>query len=139
MVNPLDRWPARLAEILELFEDEIRRHLATSQPPLNPRHLAAGIVTRFVTEHGGSNTYIPKGDALNRLLRNMRIYAEHDGSVDGPNGIRALGRRHGLSEIATWSVIKSERALRCAQRDADTQLARSAPTCEPSTRLRPTP
>lgn len=111
------RWPSQMRELIEIFESEISAvfpQIATR----DARVAAARMVIRLTDEYGGSHPYIPKGDAIRRVMRNLEIWASHDGSVDGENGIHALSKRHGVTEVHVWSILREQRALHCAERDA---------------------
>lgn len=104
------RWPAQLVGMTDLVLDEVQAILPRLDPP-EARRLAYRIVARFSREYGGDHLYVPKPDALVRVLRDLALWAEHDGTVDGPKGINALARRHGLSSIRVWSILKAQREL----------------------------
>lgn len=104
---PPERWPERLATLTDLVTDA----LAGSVGAAEARRLGCAVVTRLAREFGGSMWYVPKVDALERTLRNLEIWAAHDGTVDGPRGIRALARHYRLSDQQVWAVLRSERAL----------------------------
>ena len=110
-----DAWPQRLAEMVDVLIDEIAR----AEPTIGPastRALAVRLIVRQCAEYGGGNWYWHKIDVLRRALRNLQIWAEHDGTVHGPNGIRALARRYAqspdspLSDNAIWKILRRERA-----------------------------
>lgn len=110
LAEDLGRWPTQLAEMTEIIQDELARAL----PDLSPaeaRRTACRQVCRFIGEYGGTRPYIPKHDAIRRALRDLSIWSEHDGTVDGEHGIRALGAKHGLSEVAVWAVLRQQRKL----------------------------
>ena len=104
------RWPTQLVALTDLMLDEINAY----DPHLDPlwaRRLAYRLVVRLSTEYGGDHWYIPKKDALERLLRDLWLWAEHDGTVDGPRGITALARQCSLSAIRIWAILKAQRQL----------------------------
>ena len=105
-----ERWPERFADLVDLILDEID-HQALRLSPAQARALACGIVIRLSRDYGGSLWYVPKPDALERITRNLCIWAEHDGTVDGPHGIRAMARRYRLSDQQVWTILRVERAL----------------------------
>lgn len=102
------RWPAQLAEMTDILQDELAQALP-DLPPRLIRQAACRQMCRLAVEFGGTNTYIPKGDAIARVLRNLALWGEFDGTVDGPRGVRALARQHGLSEISVWRVLSEQR------------------------------
>jgi Mor family transcriptional regulator len=100
--NCLSRVEGTLHDMAETAADElIRRHVDQHQA----RSLAAGIVTRWAKDYGGAMFYLPRGDSLERLARNLEICRLHDGTVKGPQGINALAQRYGLTEIHIWRVL----------------------------------
>ena len=105
-----EQWPDRIAEMVDWCVDECQRS-GLLPAPADRRELAVRIVTRLCDEIGGSQHYWPKSDAIRRALRDTRIWAEHDGTRDGPRGISALARRHGLSENQVWNILRAQRAL----------------------------
>jgi Mor family transcriptional regulator len=104
-----DAWPERLVELTDLLADE----LAHSQPGLadaTVRAVAVRLVTRLARELGGASWYWPKPDAIARTLRDLAIWAEHDGTRGDGRGIRGLARRYQLSEVAVWAILRAQRA-----------------------------
>ena len=105
-----ERWPRQMAEITDLLVDELEK----STPPLEPpaaRRLAGRLMARLATEFGGSSLYLPKADALERTLRDARLWAEFDGTVDGPGGVHVLARREGLTTIHVYRILAVQRGL----------------------------
>lgn len=105
---PPDLWPERIAALVDLVLDEIQQ-VDARLPPALARHLASRTVVRLIREHGGTMWYIPQPGSLERVLRNLTIWAEHDGTTDGPHGVRALARRYRLSDASVWAILKVER------------------------------
>jgi Mor family transcriptional regulator len=105
-----DRWPRQLADLTDLVTDEIKAAEILDDPGAT-RRLACAIVTRICREYGGGSLYVPKTDAIERALRNLEIWAAHDGTTEGPRGIRALAKRYGMSANAIWDILRQERAL----------------------------
>lgn len=118
LAEDLGRWPTQLAEMTEIIQDELARALP-ELPDEVIRRAACRQICRFIGEYGGTRPYIPKDDAIRRALRDLSIWGEHDGTVDGPHGIRALGRKHNLSEVAVWSVLREQRKLHVKRVQAD--------------------
>ena len=105
-----ERWPDRIAEMVDWVVDEAARS-GLMPAPADRRTLAVRVVTRICAEIGGAQYYWPKTDAIRRALRDATIWAEHDGTRDGPRGITALSRRHHLSEVQVWAILRAQRAL----------------------------
>lgn len=101
-----ERMGVILAELAELVADELLRARPGTERA-EARRLGARIAARLCLEVGG--TYLPRGQALERAVLHITIWSEHDNTVDGPNGIRALARRHGITEPSVWRIIRRER------------------------------
>jgi len=108
-VSGQERWPRQLSEMTDLVADAIRG--GVDLDPAAVRMVACLVVTRLCTEYGGSAFYVPKSDAIHRAIRDLEIWAAHDGTVDGANGIRALARRYAMSANAIWDILRAQRAL----------------------------
>lgn len=109
-IDDADRWPRQLAALT----DSCLAALTQTLPDLEParaRQAAVALIERITGEYGGTQWYVPKTDALDRARRNLALWAEHDGTVDGPRGIRALARRHALTEVAVWGILREQRRL----------------------------
>jgi Mor family transcriptional regulator len=115
------RWPEQLAELMDLVAEV----LAGVQQPLphQARHDAACIVRRLAESYGGSSFYWPKPDSLERVLRDMTIWADFDGTVHGRRGIAALAKRHALSEMRIHQILTRERTLHRARVQLSLPLA----------------
>ena len=113
-VDDADRWPRQLA----VLTDCCLATLTKTLPDLDParaRQVAFALIERITSHYGGSTWYIPKSDAIDRARRNLALWAEYDGTVDGPRGIRALARRHHLTEVAVWGILREQRQLHLAR------------------------
>lgn len=109
-----ERWPARLAEITDWLAEETAR-ACPDLAPAAVRGLAVRLTTRLAVEVGGQQWYWPQAAAIERILRDQEVWAAHDGTVDGPNGIVALARRYKVSANHIWEVLRRERALHRAR------------------------
>lgn len=112
-----DRVPELDVEMVDHAVDAIAK-AAPSLTRADARRLGAVVVGRICSEIGGTRLYLPKGDAIERTLRDQRIYSEFDGTTDGPNGIRALARRHSMTDANIWRIIKRERTQRKRPKEA---------------------
>jgi Mor family transcriptional regulator len=116
-------WPRQMGEITETLAEELTRELG----PAHARRLAGRLMARIAREFGGSTLYIPKCDALDRLLRNAAMWADWDGSVDGPRGVRAIAKRERISMVHAYRVLAFHRALHAREVQAD--LFAVTPVC----------
>lgn len=109
-----DQWTGRLEEMADILADETAR-TCPELPADTVRRLAVRLTMRQCQEYGGTSWYWLKVDFLERIMRNMLIYSEHDGTANGKNGIKALARRYRVSSKTIWAVIRQERARRQAK------------------------
>ena len=100
------RWERGMAEIAETIIGELHR-LGIA----NARQVGCQVAMSLCRERGESYWYLPRGAGLSRALRDLAMWHEHDGTVSGANGIEALARRHGLTEISVWRILAQQRAL----------------------------
>lgn len=116
-------WPRELADLTDYLADELTHalpgHPAPAPDPAAARALAGRLVARLGREYGGTTLYLPKGLALERSLRDLRIWSDYDGTVDGPHGIEALARREGLSTIYVYRVLATQREAQRRKRQPD--------------------
>lgn len=108
LASDASRWPRQMAEWTDLLADELEQG-RSGLAPTAARALAARLVARMAREFGGGSVYIPKADALERGLRDLRIWADFDGTVAGPGGIETLARREGLSIHCVYRVLAAQR------------------------------
>lgn len=66
--------------------------------------MAAGQMDRISLDNGGSNFYLPKGIGYRGSARDRCIVAEYNG-----RNKRALGRKHGLSDMRIDQIINNHR------------------------------
>lgn len=95
-----------MADVADTIIAELNR-----QGIANAHHVGCQVAISLCQERGGSYWYIPRGEGLTRALRDMAIWHEHDGTVTGANGIEALAKRNGLTEISVWRILARQRAL----------------------------
>ena len=122
---PPDRWPAQLAEMTDFVVSELEAAAVGDHPGCR-RALAHRIVARILAEYGGTCWYIPKTDSIARALRDQSIWAGWSrGSLD----VRAMARKHDLSENQIYKIVRAQMALhiRSVQLDLFGQAAGSNP------------
>lgn len=112
-----EQWEQAMAEIAE-FSGAALREAGLAAP--EARRLGCAVAIRLCRELGGARYYWPRGVALDRAVRDLAIYAAHDGTVHGPRGLVALAREHGMTEVHVRRIVNR-------QRDLHRQAARSAP------------
>lgn len=81
--------------------------------------LACLIVDRMTAVLGGGNFYIPKNDVLRQMRRNLALWREFDGTVNGKHGIRALAEQYEITEMHVYRIVKSQRAANITNHQPD--------------------
>lgn len=104
------RVPALMADWTDILADELVKGNGTTDPQA-ARRLAMRLVARVCREYGGTYTYIPKGDALDRAIRDAQIWADYDGTANGPRGVAALARRENVSAVHIYRILEQQRTL----------------------------
>lgn len=112
------RWPRQMAEITDVLEDELTR-LDRPLEPIAARRLACRLMARISRDCGGTWMYLPKGDALERVLRDAWMWSEYDGTTDGPGGVNTLAKKVGMTAIAVYRILAKQRALHRKSIQAD--------------------
>lgn len=112
-------WEKKAALLADAILDEL---LAGALPADRASRLAVRLTLRLCRDLGGTRYYWPKGGAVERAARDMAIWAEHDGTVDGPHGIRALSRNHGLSDMHIWRILSRQRELHRRKFQSDSMI-----------------
>lgn len=99
------RWRGKAIEVVDILADELARGpLAASDA--NLRLEAVRLVARLAHHFGPTNLYLFSPRHLERELRDLRIRAEHDGTVDGLRGIDALSRQYCLSPAQIYAILR---------------------------------
>jgi Mor family transcriptional regulator len=101
-----ERWEKTMADIADVLVDELRQAGIDGACSLG-RKLAFALSQAL----GGTQIYLPRGDAIRRASRDLGIWLEYDGTVMGPDGSVALARRYNLSEIYIYRIIARQRGL----------------------------
>lgn len=104
MTERTSRAESLLAEMASIAKAELSGHGIA-----NAGELAGKVVAAIARHLGGTQTYLPKGAALDRLTRDTAIRISHDGTRDSANGILSLAKRHGLSELTIYRILASGR------------------------------
>ncbi len=105
-----NRWPKQMARITDTLLAIAREQLRGLDDD-KIRRLAALQMAAVARVYGGTMFYVPKDERLRKAIRDLRIWCEHDGTVDGPNGIRSLARRHRIATYYVWEILRRQRVL----------------------------
>lgn len=101
------RWPRALAEMSDVAEAALRE--AGVDRPDAVAMLVLGALARLF---GGRQFYFPQGKAWDIVVRDRAIWHAYNGK---PEQIDALAAEHGLTTIAVYRIIATQRALRSGQ------------------------
>lgn len=104
------RWPRQFAEITGALEDELRR-LEAPYEPGEARRIACRLTAGIARRCGGTVIYLPTTRSIDRLIRDNWLWAEYDGTVEGPRGISALSRETGITTIGIYRILAQQRAI----------------------------
>ncbi len=108
-----ERWPRQMAELADFAADELVMAGLTGP---EARRLGGRVAVRLCVELGGARYYWPMACAMERAMRDLLIWADHDGTVNGSHGILALSRKHRMSEIQIRRILAAQRALHHGKR-----------------------
>lgn len=99
----LKKWPQGLTDMLMVIEAAHRRAGDNEEIARARAFRAVRALAQFA---GGRSFYVPKGDQLDRALRDREIWERHDGT-----NIGELARQYHLTEVQIYSIIAEQRKL----------------------------
>lgn len=99
------RWPEALVTMMEVARLALVRELEDEQLA---RRLSAIAVRALAKYHGGRMFYLPKGDELDRAIRDKRMWDVYDGTR---SKVLQLADEHGLTEQQTYAILNRQRAI----------------------------
>lgn len=94
--------------------------------------LACRVVDRITAVLGGGCFYIPKNEVLRQMRRNLAMWREFDGTIYSPYGIKALAKKHGVTELYAYRIIKTQRKAHLTQTQPDLPGLTLTPVNSPS-------
>lgn len=98
------KFPALLTELNELLRGELERLGG------NPRHSLELVIA--ISKHiGGIQVYLPRGQTLEYLVRDMRIWQDFDG-----RNVRELANRYHVTFKTVYKAIRRMRRLESQKR-----------------------
>ncbi len=101
------KWPATLHEILSLHRDTL---IKNGIDQARADDIALSLTREYARVFGGIQVYIPRGQQLDRVLRDRQIYKEYR-----RGGAADLARKYGLSEPHIYDIYKEQRTLHAQQ------------------------
>lgn len=104
--NPAEdtsRFPALMAELNDLLRGEL------SRLGVDPAH-SLEIVVAICKHLGGGQVYIPRGQVLDSLIRDLRIWNDFNG-----RNVHELAIRHGVTFNTVYKAIRRMRRIKYRQ------------------------
>ncbi len=98
-------WPQALVDMLDVIAASLARELGDQE---QARRLAALAIRELAHYFGGRMTYLPRGDRLERALRDKAIWDAHDGRR---TSVLELAARYRLTEQQIYAILREQRAL----------------------------
>lgn len=103
-------WPRQFHGLVAYLADELSRPPAACAPE-TARTWACRLAARLACEYRGTPLYIPKGDSLDRLIRDVRVHADYEAAPSTAT-IHTIAAREGLTTIHTYRIVATQRKLR---------------------------
>lgn len=97
------KWPKALADLVSVIE---AAHLRAGDAPEVAQRRAFVTVRALSNYAGGRQLYMPKGDVLERALRDREIWGKYTG-----RNIDDLAESFDLTVVQVYSIIAEQRAL----------------------------
>lgn len=103
------RLPHMMPDLADLVAREVAQYLGAA--PEVAQSMGWSVVEAFCQRWGGVAVYVPKADVLERASLYERIWQEFDG-----RNHEELARRHGITVVWVYQIVKRMRALDRARR-----------------------
>jgi Mor family transcriptional regulator len=97
------KWPKALVDLVSVIE---AAHLRAGDAPEVAQRRAFVTVRALSNYAGGRQLYMPKGDVLERALRDREIWGKYKG-----NNIDDLAETFDLTVVQIYSIIAEQRTL----------------------------
>ena len=108
---PDDKWPIRLAEIVDGLVVLFARMGRDEQAAINE---AQTVAKWLANNQGGRPLYLPRGDSLDLALRNRAIYIRHRGNMG-----EQLADEYGLTLRQIQAIVAEQHALQVRKRQGN--------------------
>lgn len=102
-------WPRSLAAMVDVVVAALARRGEPEERALELAVCALGAISRY---HGGRMTYLPTGEALDRALRDNRMWLGYKGRRED---IERMMREEKLTEQHVYRILAEQRALHLAK------------------------
>lgn len=97
------KWPQTVVEMIEVVNHYLEQQ---GHDNVNGHQLVMNICQHL----GGVQLYLPKGDGIKQLLRDITIYQQFTGT-----NVKALAHQYDLTEVRIYQIIKQQRSLHIAK------------------------
>ncbi len=98
------KWGSRLAHLVDALDAHFRRRGMAAEDALAE---ARAVVALIAIDQGGRPLYLPRGDRLQRALRDRTIFRLHNG-----RNTSELARQHGITDRSVQRICREQYALR---------------------------
>lgn len=95
-------WPKMLTDLIDLLTAHFKRR-GFARPDEEARRVVAALAVYF----GGRMMYLPRGDRLQKAMRDAEIWAAYTG-----NNVPQLAQHFRMSVPSVYAIIAEQRALR---------------------------
>lgn len=99
----LKKWPQGLTDMIMVIEAAMARRGASRDQARRVAFVAVRALSQFA---GGRSFYIPKGEALDRALRDRELWERFDGS-----NVSELATWAHLTEVQVYAILAEQRKL----------------------------
>lgn len=98
------KWPQALADMVTVIEAAHRRAGDDEETARLRAFVTVRALSRFA---GGRQLYMPKGEALDRALRDREIWTRHGRECN----VEDLATAYSLTTVQVYSILAEQRAL----------------------------
>lgn len=101
------KWPRDLIALLDIFQATLTRF---GTPEEQSSRLAHALISELAVYCGGRYIYLPKGDALEKAIRDVRLYQDwRNGNNHNPHTPETLQKKYNLSLQHVYRIINEQR------------------------------
>ncbi|MEW5838364.1 MAG: Mor transcription activator family protein [Pseudomonadota bacterium] len=98
------QWPAALVDLLDVAAQSLKGQMPEEQA----ERVATTVIAAIANYHGGRQFYLPKGQGLERAMRDREIYRDYKHTRES---VLQLAEQYRLTEQAVYKIIEEQRAL----------------------------
>ena len=102
-INRSNKWPELLVQMLDITSQTVQSLGVDAE--LSEK-IALSTIRSFADLFGGLQVYLPKGEALNRALRDREIYQQ-----TGKVSVSTLAHKYKLSSKQIWEIQRKQKII----------------------------